>query len=256
MKVVILAGGRGTRLGKETDIRPKPMVAIGRRPILWHIMKIYSTHGYEQFVVACGYKGHIIKEYFHNYAMYHGDFRVSVNDGSAETLNAPTVDWEVELVDTGLDTMTGGRIARLEPLLADETFMVTYGDGVADIDVRELVRFHRSHDRLATITAVRPPSRFGALDLDGDQVRLYSEKPQAGEGWINGGFFVFEPGVFGYLEGDDCILERRPLEELAADGQLMAYRHEGYWQPMDTVRDKNRLEALWDSDDPPWRIWS
>ena len=237
MKVAILAGGAGTRLAEETDVRPKPMVEIGGRPILWHVMSIYARAGFREFLVASGYKGERIREYF----------RVAP---SREDSRA--ADWEVEIVDTGLETMTGGRILRLRPALGEGTFLLTYGDGLADLDVRELVRFHRGHGKLATVTAVRPPSRFGALSLDGSRVREFSEKPQAGEGWINGGFFAFEPGVFDYLSGDASILEREPLERLARDGQLMAFRHAGFWQPMDTLREKRILEELWQSGRAPW----
>jgi len=237
LKVAILAGGAGTRLAEETDVRPKPMVEIGGRPILWHVMSIYARAGFREFLVASGYKGERIREYF----------RVAP---SREDSRA--ADWEVEIVDTGLETMTGGRILRLRPALGEGTFLLTYGDGLADLDVRELVRFHRGHGKLATVTAVRPPSRFGALSLDGSRVREFSEKPQAGEGWINGGFFAFEPGVFDYLSGDASILEREPLERLARDGQLMAFRHAGFWQPMDTLREKRILEELWQSGRAPW----
>jgi len=230
MKVLVLAGGAGTRLAEETDLRPKPMVEIGGRPILWHVMSIYSRAGFAEFVVASGYKGEMIERW-------------------AASLDES---WEVEVVDTGPETMTGGRIRRLRARLGPGTFLATYGDGLADLDVRELVRFHRAHGKLATVTAVRPPSRFGALALDGGRVREFSEKPQAGEGWINGGFFVFEPGVFDYLAGDATILEREPLERLAREGQLMAFRHPGFWQPMDTLREKRILEDLWRSGSAPW----
>lgn len=253
--VVILAGGRGTRLAEETEIRPKPMVEIGGFPILWHIMRIYGAAGFDEFVIACGYRGSLIKEYFHTYATRHSDFRVDLSTGGVEQLNSSAPGWTVSVIDTGLETMTGGRLLRLRGLLEGGTFMVTYGDGVADVDVAGLLRFHRSHGRVATITAVRPPSRFGALELDGDRVCDFSEKPQTEAGWINGGFLVFEPRIFDYLDGDDSVLEGVPLERVAADGQLMAHRHTGFWQAMDTLRDKQRLEALWASDRPPWRIW-
>jgi glucose-1-phosphate cytidylyltransferase len=251
MKVVILAGGRGTRLAEETVTRPKPMVEIGGRPILWHVMSIYAAHGFRDFLVACGYRGELIKEYFHNYFIHNSDYFVNLGDGTREIINRNRIDWRIGVIDTGIDTMTGGRILRLRRLIGRETFMATYGDGVSDVDITALVAFHCRHGRLATVTAVRPPARFGALTLDGDSVAEFSEKSQVTEGWINGGFFVFEPGVFDYLDDDSTILERQPLERLAAAGQLMAYRHPGFWQPMDTVRDKQLLEALWAAG-APW----
>lgn len=256
MKVIILAGGRGTRLAEETATRPKPMVEIGGMPILWHIIQIYSSHGFNEFLIACGYKGEMIKEFFHNFSVHHSDYLIDFKNGSRTELNGCGVDWQVGLIDTGLDTMTGGRLLRLKQFLCNRPFMVTYGDGVGNIDIRRLVQFHRSHSKLATVTAVRPPARFGSLSLDGDTVREFSEKPQTDAGWINGGFFVFEPGVFDYLEGDHTILEREPLERLAAEGQLMAYRHTGFWQPMDTLRERQLLEALWQSGNAPWKSWS
>jgi glucose-1-phosphate cytidylyltransferase len=255
MRVVILAGGRGTRLAEETASRPKPMVEIGGKPILWHIMHIYAAHGYREFLVACGYKGEMIKEYFRNFVVHNSDYVVDLRDGSFRVLNSSAIDWRIGVVDTGLDTQTGGRILRLKEWIGDGTFMVTYGDGVSEIDVRALVEFHRSHGRLATVTAVHPPARFGALALDGERVRAFDEKPQTHEGWINGGFFVFESGLFEYLSGDDSILERETLARLAADGQLMAYRHYGFWSPMDTLREKHMLEELWGSGRAPWKVW-
>ncbi|HEV8613211.1 MAG TPA: glucose-1-phosphate cytidylyltransferase [Gemmatimonadales bacterium] len=253
MKVILLAGGRGTRLAEETATRPKPMVEIGGKPLLWHLMALYASYGYKDFLVACGYKGELIKEYFRNAFLGSSDFVVELKDGSVQVLNAPNLDWRVGLINTGLETMTGGRIRRLAGLIGPETFMVTYGDGVGDVDIGALAAYHRRHGKLATVTAVRPPARFGGLVLDDGRVREFSEKAQTDAGWINGGFFVFEPGVFDYLEGDDSILERTPLERLAADGQLMAYQHTGFWQPMDTLREKELLESLWATGQAPWK---
>ena len=255
MKTIILAGGKGTRLAEETATRPKPMVEIGGKPMLWHIMQLYAAHGYTDFLVACGYKGEMIKEYFHRFYVHDSDYVVDLGDGSVDVVNSSTVDWKVGVVDTGQHTMTGGRVRRLAHWIGDARFMVTYGDGLARLDIGALVAFHDSHGRAATVTAVRPPARFGGLVLDGDAVREFSEKPQAGEGWINGGFFVFEPQVFDYLDGDDTILERDPLERLAADGELHAFRHDGFWQPMDTLREKQQLEAMWNENRAPWRVW-
>jgi glucose-1-phosphate cytidylyltransferase len=252
MKVVILAGGRGTRLVEETAVRPKPMVEIGGKPMLWHIMSLYAAHGFCEFLVACGYKGEMIKEYFHNFFVHNSDYIIDLQNGSMRVLNASGPQWRVGVIDTGLETSTGGRLLRLRALLGDQTFMVTYGDGVGDVNIRALVNFHRAHRQLATITAVRPPARFGALNLDGDIVREFAEKPQTGEGWINGGFFVFEPGVLDRIRGDESSLEQEALASLADDGQLMAYRHAGFWQPMDTLREKNYLEGLWASGRAPW----
>ncbi len=256
MKVIILAGGRGTRLAEETSTLPKPMVEIGGKPMLWHIMNIYASHGYKNFLIACGYKGEMIKEYFHNFFIRNSDYMVDLKDGSLNIVNGSGLDWQIGLIDTGLDTMTGGRILRLKKWLAEETFMVTYGDGVGNIDIHSLVEFHSTHGKLATVTAVRPPARFGGLVLNGDAVSEFSEKPQTGEGWINGGFFVFEPGVLDYLTDSQTILEREPLERLANERQLMAFRHTGFWQPMDTLRDRQLLESLWASGKAPWKIWN
>ena len=252
MKTVILAGGLGTRLTEETALRPKPMVEIGGRPILWHVMSIYSSFGFNEFVVACGYKGEVIKQYFSEYLTHHADWLVDLNSGERTVVSKQTPDWRLHLRDTGTNTLTGGRLLRLRPLLEDGTFMVTYGDGLADIDVAALVAFHKSHGKIATVTAVHPPARFGAMQLDGERVARFSEKPQTDVGWINGGFFVFEPAILDYIGGDDSSLEREPLERLAADQQLMAYRHEGFWQPMDTLREKHLLDDLWQSGHAPW----
>jgi glucose-1-phosphate cytidylyltransferase len=257
VKVAILAGGLGSRLQEETEIKPKPMVEIGGRPILWHIMKIYAARGFNDFLVALGYKGDYIKRWMLEYSSLQGDLTVSFKDGQVKVLEGEREDWTVSLVDTGVATMTGGRIKRLAPHVGSETFMVTWGDGLADLDVRKLFDFHRGHGKLATVTAVRPPARFGELTLDGEgKVTTFAEKPQLAEGWINGAFFVLEPGVFDYIDGDMSQWEREPLERLAAEGQLMAYRHESFWQCMDTLRDKVLLEQLWARPQPPWKIWS
>jgi glucose-1-phosphate cytidylyltransferase len=257
MKVGILAGGVGSRISEETEIKPKPMVEIGGRPILWHIMKIYACQGFNDFVIALGYKGEHIKRYMIDYASLSSDLKVKLGSGQFTRMgNDSTDDWTATLVHTGEGTATGGRIKRLAPHLSGGTFLLTWGDGVANIDLKRLIDFHRAHGKLATVTAVRPPARFGRIELDGDRVVEFSEKPQLGEGWINGAFFVLEPGVFDYVEGDDTQWERAPMENLARDGQLRAYRHEGFWQCMDTLRDKKLLEELWDTGRAPWRIWS
>lgn len=258
MKVGILAGGVGSRLAEETVVRPKPMVEIGGRPILWHIMMHYATYGFNEFVVGLGYKGEYIKRYMADYCSLAPDLRVSLKSGRVERRgngDHDSEDWVVDLIDTGQKTNTGGRIKRLAPHLGDGTFMLTWGDGVSNINLAELLKFHRRHGRIATVSAVRPPARFGRLELDGERVARFDEKPLAGEAWINGAFFVLEPRVFDYIEGDDTLFEREPLEGLARDGQLMAYQHNGFWQCMDTMRDKVRLESLWATDDAPWKIW-
>jgi len=255
MKVVILCGGLGTRLSEETQLRPKPMVTVGGHPMLWHIMNIYGAHGCNEFVLALGYKGELIKEYFLNYYALDSDLSVDLQTGRVEHIRRSQRDWKVELIDTGEQPMTGGRLRRLESMLRPlGTFMLTYGDGVGNVNVRQLLDFHRAHGRLATVTAVRPPARFGGIELNGDQVVEFKEKPQSGEGWVNGGFFVFEAAVFDYLSGDETVLEGSPLENLAKDGQLMAFRHPGFWQCMDTLRDRQLLEQLWASNAAPWKI--
>ena len=255
MKVVILAGGLGSRLAEETEVRPKPMVEIGGRPILWHIMKHYTYYGFKEFFIALGYKGEVIKRYFLDYYTLNGSMTINLSNGDVQAHNKECEDWIVHLIDTGLHTLTGGRIKRLEPWLKDETFMVTYGDGMSDVNLHDLLRFHRSHGRLATVTAVRPPARFGGLIFDGDLVAEFTEKPQVGEGWINGGFLVLEPGVLKYLEGDNASLEVEGLERLAAERQLSAYCHDRFWQCVDTLRDMRLLESLWQSGNPPWKVW-
>lgn len=256
MKVGILAGGVGSRISEETEIKPKPMVEIGGKPILWHIMKHYSHSGFHDFVVALGYKGDYIKKYMVDYLSFNGHLRIDFRNTSYRTDSHKTEPWSVNLIETGQNTATGGRIKRLAPYLGNETFMLTWGDGVSNVDLRKLLAFHRSHGRLATVTAVRPPARFGKLTLDGPRVVEFQEKPQIDEGWINGAFFVLEAGVIDYIEGDDTQWEKEPLEGLARDGQLVAYRHESFWQCMDTLRDKKLLERLWDSGQAPWKTWS
>jgi glucose-1-phosphate cytidylyltransferase len=256
MKVVILAGGVGTRLAEETEIKPKPMVEIGGQPILWHILKHYAHYGFREFLIALGYKGDAIKRFFLDYHSLSRDMTVHLSRGEIERHGSESEDWTVHLVDTGQDTLTGGRVKRLEPWLRDGTFMVTYGDGVSDVDLHDLLRFHRAHGCVATVTAVRPPARFGGLIFDGDLVAQFTEKPQIGEGWINGGFLVLEPAVFSYLEGDRSSLESDALEQLAAERQLVAYRHDRFWQCMDTLRDKRLLENLWQSGQAPWKVWA
>ncbi|MEA2570923.1 MAG: glucose-phosphate cytidylyltransferase [Acidobacteriota bacterium] len=256
MKAVILAGGFGTRLAEETEIRPKPLVEIGGRPILWHIMKHFAHFDLREFYVALGYKGDDIKQYFLDYYALSNDLTVNLRTGAVEPHQKRAEDWTVHLIDTGYSTLTGGRVKRLEPYLKGETFLVTYGDGVSDVDVNALIDFHHSAGRIATVTAVRPPARFGGLHFDDERVAGFSEKSQADEGWINGGFLVFSPRIFDYLQGDATSLEMIALEALAADGQLAAYKHYGFWQCMDTVRDKLQLESIWNSGDAPWKVWS
>ena len=254
MKVAILAGGFGSRLQEETDVRPKPMIEIGGKPILWHILNIYSAFGFNEFVLALGYKGAYIKEYFMNFYALNNDLTVHIGNGKSEIHEGRQPSWKINLVDTGLNTMTGGRIKRLQPWIGKGTFMATYGDGLADIPISELVAFHKSHGKIATLSAVRPPARFGGLRIEDGRVAEFVEKPQSGEGWINGGFFVLEPEIFDYLTGDETSFEWEPLQKLAADGQLMAFRHDGFFQPMDTIRERNILEELWASGNAPWRM--
>ena len=254
-RVIILAGGKGTRLAEETASRPKPMVDIGGRPILWHIMNIYAAAGFHEFLVACGYKGEMIKEYFANLCIHSADYFVNTRNGSRKLLSGTGLDWQVGLIDTGGETMTAGRILRLRQWLGGRTFMVTYGDGLIDLDIRKLLEFHRAHGKMVTVTAVRPPARFGGLVLDGDVVTEFSEKPQAGEGWINGGFFVCEPAILDLISSDSSVLEREVLEQVAARKELIAYRHSGFWQPMDTLRERQYLELLWSEGRAPWKIW-
>lgn len=253
MKVILLAGGFGTRLSEYTELIPKPMVTIGGRPILWHIMRTYAAFGHKEFYVALGYKADVVKEYFLNYRALNSDFTVDLGSGAVTPHQADTVDWRVTLVDTGANSMTGGRVRRMKAFIGSETCMLTYGDGVADVDIEALLNFHRSHGKLVTVTAVRPTARFGELDMDGDVVTAFKEKPQLHEGWINGGYFVVEPAFFDLIGGDETILERDPLERAAAMGELRAWRHEGYWQCMDTKRDRDALEELWSSGKAPWR---
>lgn len=255
-KVVILAGGLGTRLSEETETKPKPMVEIGDRPILWHIMKHFGHYGAEEFLVALGYKGEVIKRYFLDYYSLDGSMTLDLKTGKASHQDKTCEPWRIHFAETGFATLTGGRVKRLAASLRGGTFIVTYGDGVADVDLDALLAFHRQQGKLGTVTAVRPPARFGGLSLDGDLVAEFSEKPQAGEGWINGGFLVFEPAVLDLLAGDDSILEIHALERLAKDGQLAAFRHPGFWQCMDTLRDKRQLQAMWNEGRAPWRVWA
>ncbi|MBE2234078.1 MAG: glucose-1-phosphate cytidylyltransferase [Anaerolinea sp.] len=255
MKAAILAGGLGTRLSEETTLKPKPMVEIGGQPVLWHIMKSYAAHGFDEFAVALGYKGEVIKDYFVNYRYRARSMTVCLKSGDITLHNGQSEDWTVHLLDTGLETQTGGRVKRLAQFVGNEPFMLTYGDGVCDVNFQDLLAFHRSHGKLATVTAVRPPARFGGIAFDGDLVSRFIEKPQIGEGWINGGFFVLEPGIADYIDHDGMIWEREPMERLAAEGQLVAYRHDGFWQCMDTLRDVRLLEGLWQEGHAPWKDW-
>jgi glucose-1-phosphate cytidylyltransferase len=254
MKAVILAGGLGTRIAEESDYKPKPMVEVGGRPLLWHIMKSYSKHGIKDFVICLGYKGYVIKEYFFNYYRHTADLEINLRTGEAAVLDTQAEDWTITLIDTGQDTMTGGRVKRVRQYLGEETFCLTYGDGLSDIDISREVAFHRDHGKLATVAAVQPPGRFGVLNMGRDSnVTSFEEKPQDEIGWINGGFFVLEPSALDYIDGDDTSFERAPLGNLAKDGQLMAFQHHGFWQPCDTLRDKRELQALWDTGNAPWK---
>jgi glucose-1-phosphate cytidylyltransferase len=256
MKTIILCGGRGTRLYPDTELKPKPLVQIGEYPVLWHIMKTYSSYGYKDFVLALGYKGESIKDYFLNYHLRSGNVKINLGSGQTDYENGHDEDWQIDLVNTGLDTLTGGRLARLKPLLKDNgTFMLTYGDGVANIDIGKLIEFHKSHNKIATVSAVHPIGRFGVMEFDGNKVTDFHEKPQANEGWINGGYFIFETEIFDYLKSDKTILERDPMERLAKDGQLMAFKHDGFWHCMDTPRDRDDLNELWSSGNSPWKTW-
>ncbi|MEM8530343.1 MAG: glucose-1-phosphate cytidylyltransferase [Chloroflexota bacterium] len=255
MKVGILAGGAGSRLSEETDLKPKPMVEIGERPILWHIMKHYDHYGFNEFVIALGYKGHVIKKYMVDYCMLNSNLSINMKTGDVAMHGGDAPDWMVHLVDTGLETQTGGRIKHLIPHMGGETFMLTWGDGVSTIDLHALLEFHRSHGKLATLSAVLPATRFGHLKFEGDMIREFAEKPKTAEGFVNGAFFVLEPGIADYIDSNDTSFESDALVRLANDGQLMAYRHDGYWQCMDTIRDKRLLEGLWESGKAPWKIW-
>ncbi|HEY6093481.1 MAG TPA: glucose-1-phosphate cytidylyltransferase [Gallionellaceae bacterium] len=255
MKAVILAGGLGTRISEETSVRPKPMIEIGGKPILWHIMKIYSAHGVNEFIICLGYKGYLIKEYFANYFLHTSDVTFDMQNNKMEVHQNSAEPWKVTLVDTGDESMTGGRLKRVRQHLGDEDFCFTYGDGVSDINITESIKFHKTKNTLATLAAVQPPGRFGALDMDKHLITGFQEKPQGDGGWVNGGFFILSPKVIDLIEGDSTIWERAPLEQLARNNQLSAYKHNGFWQPMDTLRDKNHLEELWQSGKAPWKVW-
>lgn len=257
MKVVILAGGFGTRISEESHLKPKPMIEIGERPILWHIMKIYSSYGFNDFIICLGYKGYCIKEYFAHYFLHESDVTFDFKNSNERMVHYHSAEpWTVTLVNTGGETMTGGRVKRVQEYIGNEPFLLTYGDGVADVNIADLVAYHKAHGKLATVTSIQPAGRFGALDLDSDNlVHGFKEKPKGDGAWINGGFFVLEPEVLGYIAGDSTILEKEPLEGLARDKQLVSYKHSGFWQPMDTLRDKNHLDELWKSGGAPWKVW-
>ena len=255
MKCVILAGGFGTRITEETNLKPKPMIEIGGMPILWHIMKIYSTYGINDFIICCGYKGYVIKEFFANYFLHMSDVTFDMKQNKMEVHRKFAEAWKVTLVDTGLDTMTGGRLKRVKNFLGNETFCFTYGDGLSDVNIKDLVNFHRNQKTLATLTAIQPPGKFGALNIENNKISTFKEKPLGDGNWVNGGYFILEPEVFDYIEGDSTIWEREPLEKLSQEGRLSAYKHKGFWHPMDTLYDKNQLEQMWDSGKSPWKIW-
>ena len=262
MKTVILAGGFGTRLSEETGVRPKPMVEIGNKPILWHIMKMYSSYGFNEFVICCGYKGHLIKEYFNNYFLQNSDMTFDLANNKMEVHNSTTEPWKITLVDTGVNSMTGGRLKRIKEYVGNERFFLTYGDGVSDVNIKQLLEFHKKQNKFATLTAVQPPGRYGAFNLEANQSQITSfrEKPTDGSSgydvaWINGGFFVLEPEVFDYIENDATVWERKPMENLAKEGQLSAFKHSGYWQSMDSLRDKETLVDIWENGDAPWKNW-
>jgi len=257
MKIVLLAGGLGTRISEESEMKPKPMIEIGGKPILWHIMKQYSYFGFNDFIICCGYKSYVIKEYFHHYYMHQSDMTIDMVSNTTEYHSTGAEPWKVTLVDTGLHTMTGGRVKRIQKYVGNETFMLTYGDGVSNVDIRKLLEFHRAKKSHATLTSVQTAGKFGALELEDDRITSFHEKPKGDGSWINGGFFVLEPAIFDYIrEGDSTIWERTPLEVLAKEGQLKAYKHNGFWQPMDTLRDRNELESLWAKGNAPWKIWA
>ena len=255
MKAVILAGGHGTRISEETHLKPKPMIEIGGKPILWHIMKTYSSHGINDFVICCGYKGYIVKEYFANYFLHMSDVTFDMKNNKMEVHHKSAEPWTVTLVDTGLNTMTGGRLKKVKEYVEDDTFCFTYGDGLSDVNISELIQFHKNNNTKATVTSVQPPGRFGTLDISGDKITNFKEKPPGDGNWINGGFFVLEPSIFDYLKEDTTVWEREPLEKLATENQLSAFKHTGFWQPLDTLRDKNYLDELWNSNKAYWKTW-